>query len=74
VSDSSDIDLLKQKEIDEVIQKRGTRKEEKTSDRNKRNFSADDNMHNKEAGRRVSFKDFHIIKLVGKGSFGKVIS
>lgn len=72
VSDSSDIDLLKQKEIDEVIQKRGTRKEEKTSDRNKRNFSADDNMHNKEPGRRVSFKDFHIIKLVGKGSFGKV--
>ena len=77
MSDSSDIDFLKQKEIDKLIKTqndRKTRKEEKTPDPNKRQYSVDDNMHMQEPSRRVTLKDFNMNKLVGKGSFGKVIS
>ena len=76
VSDSNDIDILKQKEIDKLKLDRSTRKlaDIKVTIKGKnRQDSSDERTLSNIAARRVTLKDFNMVKLVGKGSFGKVL-
>ena len=70
VSDSSDIDYLKEIEINKIQHDWSIRKLTDT----KLKDPADDLTSNaSETRRRVTLKEFNMVKLVGKGSFGKVI-
>lgn len=75
VTDTTDIETLKQREVDKLKMERNTRKiaETKLTPKGKgAMFDPLDDSDSGYAGKKVSLKDFNMVKLVGKGSFGKV--
>jgi len=85
---SADFENIKQKEIEKLTAERNTRRLAGTKlgaggPANKQAFNNNNNNNNSlvessestnsgESGRKVTLKEFNMIKLVGKGSFGKV--
>ena len=74
VTDVSEIERIKQREIDNLAVERNTRKIKLTSAQRKNITQDTDEANSLESGgKKVTIKDFNMVKLVGKGSFGKVI-
>lgn len=71
-TDDNEIEKIKQREIDALTVERNTRKIKLTSAQ-RRNVTQDsDEATSESSGRKITIKDFNMVKLVGKGSFGKV--